>query len=227
MENKTIIADLDSKPEWGQVLRNLFFIFVTIAIAYWVTVKIGVDDLRSTVEAAGIIGPLIIILLKATTLIIVPLGGGPIYVVAGAVFGFWKALVITLIGDILGSVTCFYLSRIFGIKVLNFFVPRKYIPTVQKIIEKGSDKKTFFKTRIFFTGFPELFAYASGFTKISVWFFILVHNSIHLIPSALMILFGYLVVSSGSLGLLLVGLVTFVLALAGVWWFNLNLKQAA
>ncbi len=215
-----------AKPQRGEVIRNLFFILVTIAAAYFVTVKVGIDNVRTTVETAGLFGPLIIILLKATTLIVVPLGGGPLYVVAGAVWGFWKALGITLVGDILGSVVCFYLSRRFGASVLNFFMPQRYIPAVQKIVTNASDKTTFFKTRIFFTGFPELFAYAAGLTKVSIWFFVMVHNSIHLIPASIYIVFGYALFSADKTTLLLVGVFSLLLALAGAWWFNLSLSKS-
>jgi uncharacterized membrane protein YdjX (TVP38/TMEM64 family) len=215
------------KPSWEDVFKNLIFIFVAIGVAYWVTVSVGIDNVRSTVQSAGLLGPFIIILLKITTLVVVPLGGTPLYPIAGALFGFWNAFFITLAGDIIGSAICFYISRKFGKTVLHFFMSKQYLPMVEKVVEQASNKKTFVKTRVFFTGFPELFAYAAGITKIPFPFFVFVHNGIHAIPAVLLILFGNLLVAGNVTALILTGVVTSLLAVAGVLWFHLNLKRSA
>ncbi len=216
----------DKEPTWGDVLKNLAFIAVAIGVAYFVTVRIGIDNLRETVAGAGIYAPLIIILLKATTLIVVPLGGTPLYPIAGALFGFWQGLGITLIGDIIGSTACFYLSRYFGRNILKFFMSGDHLATVNKIIERSSEKKTFVKARIFFTGFPELFAYAAGFTKIPFWFFISIHIGIHAIFAGVWTLFGDLLVSGNKLFAVGAGLITSLLAFVGIWWFHSDLKKS-
>src|SRR5690606_6899275 len=105
-------------------------------------------------------------------------GGAILYPISGALFGFWQGLGIVLIGDALGSAACFYISRIFGTRIMKFFMTSDNFSMVEKIIERVSNKKTFVKARIFFTGFPELFAYASGFTRIPFWFFLPLHVGI-------------------------------------------------
>lgn len=217
---------LEKEPTWGDVLKNLAYVAVVIGIAYFVTVRVGIENLRETVAAAGVYAPLIIILLKATTLIVVPLGGTPLYPIAGALFGFWQGLGITLIGDIIGSTACFYLSRYFGRNILKFFMSGEHLATVNKIIERSSEKKTFVKARLFFTGFPELFAYAAGFTSIPFWFFISVHIGIHAIPASVGIIFGDVLVSGSRLAAVSAGLVMSLLAFGGIWWFHSDLKRS-
>ena len=216
-----------AEPKWSDILKNLVYIAVVIGIAYFVTVRIGFDNIRVTVATAGIYAPLIIIVLKATTIVVVPLGGMPLYPIAGALFGFWKALGMTLIGDALGSAIAFYISRFFGRSVLRFFMSRQHLPIVERLIERCSDYKTFFKARLFFTGFPELFAYAAGFTKVPFWFFLPVHIGIHAIGAGLLVAFGDVIVSGNKLAIISVGLVTSLLAFAGVWWFHSDLKKAS
>lgn len=215
------------EPTWSDVGKNLLYIAVVLGIAYVVAVKIGFESIRDTVESAGIYAPLIIIALKATTIVIVPLGGTPLYPIAGALFGFWPALFITLIGDALGSTIAFYVSRIFGRSVLHFFMSRQQMPIVEKLIERLGDAKQFLRARIFFTGFPELFAYAAGFTKISFLFFLPVHVGIHAISAALLVLFGDFIVSGNTGAVIIAGLVTTVLASTGVWYFHADLKRGS
>ena len=226
MELEKIEMAGGDQKSWRDVAKNLIFIAIAIGVAYFVTVSIGLDNLRLKVEAAGIFAPLIIILLKATTIVVVPLGGTPIYPIAGALWGFWQGLGITLIGDALGATIAFYLSRFFGQNILRFFMSREQMPVVKRLVEKGSEPRTFIKARLFFAGFPELFAYAAGLTKISYPIFIFAHMSVHSIGAALLVLFGELLVSGNLTVIVLVGLVFSALALGGVWWFHADLTKS-
>lgn len=208
------------EPTWGDVAKNFAFIALAIGVAYFVTVRVGIEHVREAVASAGVWGPFIIILLKATTIVVVPLGGTPLYPIAGALWGFWQGLGITLIGDALGSGIAFYLSRYFGRSILRFFMSRQHVPIVEKLITECSETKTFLKARLFFTGFPELFAYAAGFTRVSFPLFLIVHVGIHAIPASLLVVFGDVLVSGNKVALVSAGLVSSLLALGGVWWFH-------
>lgn len=224
-ENKEITADM-SQTSWRDVAKSLVFIAIAIGVAYWVTVKVGIDDVRETVAHAGIYAPLVVILLKATTLVVVPLGGAPLYPIAGALWGFWQGLFITFIGDVIGSAIAFYLSRLWGSAIVNFFVPRDQKIFVERMRTRMGDKKTFIKAKLFFIGFPELFAYAAGLTTVRFPFFVFVHNGIHLFGAALLVLFGGALVSGNKFSVFTVGIIASVLALVGVWKFHVDLKQS-
>jgi len=216
-----------SKPSWKDVVKSLIFIAIAVGAAYFVTVYIGIDNVRESVSAAGIFGPLIIIVLKATTIVVVPLGGTPVYAVAGALFGFWKGLGITLIGDALGSSIAFYLSRFFGRTIVSFLVPKQYWQMVERLVVKLGEPKSYFKARIFFSGFMELFAYASGLTKVRYPVFLSVHIGVHSIVAALLVVFGDLLVSGSKLVLVIAGIASALLASAGIWWFHADLKRSS
>ena len=222
MNDESVIIE---QPKLKDVYKNIIFIAIAVGVAYFVTVKVGIDNVRYAVEQAGFFGPFIIILLKATTIVVVPLGGTPIYPIAGAIFGFWKALGITLIGDAIGATIAFYISRFFGASILHFFMSKNQMPIIQKIIEKTAEPKTFWKARIFFTGFPELFAYASGLTKVSYFTFIFAYLSIHAIVATLLVLFGHLLVAGNIKVIILVGIISSLLALVGVFWFHTDLAK--
>ena len=213
------------EPSWRDVIKNIAFIALAIGTAYWITVSVGIDNVRETISAAGIYGPLIIILLKATTIVVVPLGGTPLYPIAGAIFGFWQGLGITLLGDALCSAIAFFISRFFGRKVLHFFMTNQQMPMLENLVVRLSDKGTFLKARLFFTGFPELFAYAAGLVNVNFWFFLVVHVGIHAIPASLLVVFGNILVSGNIVAMIFVGLVSSILAFGGLWWFHSDLTK--
>jgi uncharacterized membrane protein YdjX (TVP38/TMEM64 family) len=212
-------------PRFRDFLKSLIFIAVAVGVAYYITVKVGIDDLRAAIHSAGIYSPLIVILLKATTIVVVPLGGAPIYAAAGAIWGFWPGLGLTIIGDILGSTVAFYLSRFFGRTIVNFMVPKEYLPVIDKLVTKLSRPKSYLQARIFFSGFMELFAYASGLTRVAYPVFIFIHIGVHVFTAALLVVFGDFLVSGSKLVLILTGLIASSLAAAGVWWFRSDLTK--
>lgn len=187
---------------------------VVIGVAYYVTVYVGVDSLRHTVQSAGWYAVALVVTLKATTIVVAPLGGSIIYPIAGAAYGFGPGLALTLLGDALGSTIAFFLSRLFGKSVLRFFTTTSQQPTLDAVLERLSTKKEFAKARVYFAGFMDLFAYASGLTRIPYWYFITVHMAVHIPVAMLYVLFGDVLVSGNwlltlPLALLMSGLAAF------------------
>jgi uncharacterized membrane protein YdjX (TVP38/TMEM64 family) len=224
--NSITNGNLFDKPSWKEVARNITLIVVTIGIAYAITFYIGLDNLRERVSDTGIYSLLIIVILKMTTIVVAPLGGTIIYPLAGAIFGFWKGLALCLIGDTIGSSIAFGLSRKFGKSILRYFTSESQQPIIDKVISTLGEKKGFVKTRIFFSGFMDLFAYAAGLTKINFWFFIVVHIAIHSIYATLLVIFGDLLVSGNLLYISAVAIIGISLAIVGAWLFHLDLARA-
>ncbi len=221
MSNKTP-QDLATPHSYGPIIRNLFFVAVAIGAAYIVTVSIGLDGLRQAVESAGMWGLLAVVLLKATTIVVVPLGGQPIYVIAGAAFGFWKGFLLTFIGDALGFAIAFYLSRFFGRSIISFFIPTAQIQTVENILRKSSTLPALIKARIALTALPELFAYGAGLTGVSFPIFLVVQLVPHTPFTAVLIFFGDALVQLTHSAVYVIGvsLIGVIAALIGGWWFH-------
>ncbi len=207
--------------------KNLAFILIAVGAAYVVTVSIGVEGLQHLVERAGVWGLVAVILLKMTTIIVVPLSGGPIYAIAGAAFGFWQGLGITFIGDVLGFSVAFYLSRFFGRPIINVFVPQSQSAFIEKMLIQGSELKSFLKARLAFTGFPEVFAYAAGLTKVSFPVFIAAQMALHTPVTALVVLFGNALLTGNPLFFATAAVAAILLAVVGGWWFKRDLTQEA
>ncbi len=207
--------------------KNLVFIATAVGAAYFLTVSIGIEELEQLVMRAGFWGPLAVILLKMTTIIVVPLSGGFIYAIAGAAFGFLKGTLITFIGDVLGFAIAFYLSRLWGRPILSFFMPRSQMPSVDRVLAQGSALKSFLKARLAFAGLPEVFAYAAGLTAIPFSIFIIAQMALHTPIAALVVLFGDALLTGNPLFFAAATLGALVLAIVGGWWFKRDLAQAA
>src|SRR3989344_7233504 len=95
-----------------ELIKNIVWIALVLLIFYISIRIIGTDNLKEKVEAVGIFGPIILIALKASTVVFAPLGGAPIYLAAGTIFGFFKGTLYILIGDFLGFTISFHISRI-------------------------------------------------------------------------------------------------------------------
>lgn len=228
IENATVLEQNASRREARRdAFKNIAFILIAVGAAYLVTVSIGVENLGQFVEKAGIWGPLAVIAFKMTTIIVVPLGGAPVYAIAGAVFGFWHGILITFIGDVLGFTVAFYLSRIFGRPILSFFIPRAQLPFVERLLVQGSTVKSFLKARLAFTGFPEVFAYAAGLTLVSFPLFISAQMALHTPATALIVLFGNALLTGNPLFFVMATVVAISFAAIGGWWFKRDLTQAA
>ena len=210
-----------------EAVRNLVFIAIAISAAYIVTVTIGIDRLRETVASAGMLGPIAIVLLKMSTIIVVPLGGGPIYAIAGAIFGFWNGFLLTLIGDLLGFSAAFYISRLWGRSLVQFFVPKTQLSTVEDIFVRGSALRPFIKARIAFSALPEVFAYTAGLSTVSFLVFLPIQMIPHIPTIALVVFFGDALLAGDPVYFVLATVFAAALMIIGGWWFHRDITREA
>lgn len=190
--------------------------FVIIIVLFIFSIKmLRSGELQSEVASFGIFAPLLIVVLKMTTLIVAPLGGTPIYVLSGALFGSVKGFAICLLGDILGSSVCFWLSRKYGQKVLNFFVGAQNLEKVLKTVNIISGVKSFIKARVGFISMPELLAYASGLSKIKFWTFSIINTLFYIPVDFLLVFLGSRLAELSIKYFLIIPIIIFVFTLSG------------
>ncbi len=205
---------MEQQPSARELVSSFFFLAIVLGVAYYITIAIGVESLRESVQSAGWYAVVLVVILKATTIVVAPLGGTIIYPVAGAAYGLVPGLTLTLLGDALGSTIAFFLSRFFGKSILRFFTAQSQQPTIEGVLDRLGTKIEFAKARVYFAGFMDLFAYAAGLTRVPYWYFILVHMAVHAPIALLYVLFGELLISGNwlliaPLGILMSGLAFF------------------
>lgn len=151
-----------------------------------------VEQIRVWVLKAGVWGPLIFIVAKASTLVIAPISGSAIYPMAGAIFGFEKGFLYVFIGDALGSTIAFMLSRYFGRRIVERFLGTGDYKYIDHILHHLNSWRGLIEARIFFAALPEAVAYAAGLSKLPFFKFFIVQMTIAIIPSAILVKFGSL-----------------------------------
>jgi len=221
-----ILDELTETAPKKEVVKNIFLIVVVVLFLYLVVKYLSVDDIRTYIDGTGVFAPLILVIAKVATIVFAPLSGAPLYVLAGVAFGFGKGFALMFIGDAIGASIAFYISRIWGRKILSYFVSEKGLPIVEKLVVHMGEFKAFLKARIFFAGLPELFAYASGLTNVSFSVYLPVYMSVHSIWVALLVAFGDVLISGNLLITVSVAVATTILAGVGVYWFHLDLKKS-
>lgn len=206
------------------IKQGLQFLLI-LAIVFFILQYTGLDGIQQKLIRAGMWGPIILILLKALTLIFAPLSGSPLYPIAGLLYGFTESFIYMFIGDTIGSVVTFYLSRIYGKPIVRYFLGSAG-NTVEAILEYLGTQKGLIQARLFFFSFPEGVSYAAGLTKINFLRFIIIQMGIAIVPIALMVSLGSILVGQSEEGIILaISAVAIIAAGIGGWWFYTIAKK--
>lgn len=195
-------------------IGSIIVIFL-IAILSIGSFFIDLNAIKDFIAGAGIWAPIFYILTKASTVILAPLSGTALYVFSVPLFGFWKAITFSLIGDFIGAVVTFYLSRLFGRPVVEYFAGKKNMPFIEESLALMATPKGFISMRLAAVGMPEIASYAAGLTPINFLFFICVHMIVGIIPVVVISLPGLFFTQNFpvwfmGLGVILIGVVTIV-----------------
>lgn len=173
--------------------RNLAYLAVVIAVLVTVAYFFDIEAIRAQIEHAGVYAPLLLIAAKAATIIIAPLGGSPLYPLAGALFGFWESVLYLMIGDMIGGIVTFYLSRLFG-RRLALRLLQSDESVLSRALELMSTMRGFLIARLTFLTFPELSSYGAGLTKIRFLPFLLIYSGVGILPVMLTAGIGSIIV---------------------------------
>ncbi|OGM31120.1 hypothetical protein A2630_04660 [Candidatus Woesebacteria bacterium RIFCSPHIGHO2_01_FULL_44_10] len=212
------------KIDFQAVKITLVGIIVLIGFSWllsWLGAKLlPQDEIRNFVEKMGIFGPLVIILLKSATLIFAPLGGNPVYIVTGFLYGFIPALVITLLGDLLGSTISFWVSRRFGKQIVVKLAGKKSISTIDAIYEEIGGWRGFLLASFF--SLADYVNYAAGLTKIPYSKFLLVVFLFRIPANAAIISLAFFGDLAGFIKLGYLAVICVYLLALGIYWYKLS-----
>ncbi len=167
-----------------QLVFNLLALALILGGLYFFFRIFDIDTVQSRIEEAGIWAPLILVVVKASTIVIAPLSGGPLYPIGGALFGFWKGLGLLVLGDMLGGSIAFFLSRIFGRSLAERLLGGQK-NLVTEALSMMSSARGFLLARLGFVTFPEVPAYAAGLSRIPYVVFLSIYTAVGLVPTAI------------------------------------------
>lgn len=126
------------------------------------------EELQTFVRDFGVWSPVVLVLLQTLQVVLAPVPGHVLAVVAGYLFGMWWGTVYNMIGITIGSTIAFWLSRRFG---------RAYVETVvhEETLERfdAIDGRYARLTLLFFFVVPgspdDVLCFVGGLTDIPLW----------------------------------------------------------
>jgi uncharacterized membrane protein YdjX (TVP38/TMEM64 family) len=208
---------------------NLVLVAVTMGALFFIVRSWGQEALQEWVEHAGVWAPVVLVVAKIATIVFAPLSGLILYSLAGALFGFWKAFALLVLGDAIGGTIAFFISRVFGRSVIEYMLGGE-ANALGRVLKLIGSVRGFLVTRIIFATAQDLMAYAAGLTQISFVTFFVIHVIVGLAPTAAMTWFGSLLITEqGGFGLgsliAAIGAVGGLSALAVMWYTGQTLLQ--
>jgi uncharacterized membrane protein YdjX (TVP38/TMEM64 family) len=121
----------------------LTLVAVALAVLTWAGIRWGgslwrlfrnPERIQELVRSWGIWAPLGFILLQMVQIIIAPLPGSVVALVAGYVFGLGKGLLLAMAGVMLGALAAFLLSRAIGRRLLRLFLPERTVDQFDEFV---------------------------------------------------------------------------------------------
>lgn len=140
---------------WFFIRRNLAFLTNT-------------QELRQFIRGFGILAPVALVLLQAAQVVLAPIPGQVLAVVAGYLFGTWLGTLYNMVGITIGSTVAFWLSRRFGRSYVENIVHEEALAQFDSIGE-GYAATTLFLVFLV-PGLPDdVICFAGGLTDIPLW----------------------------------------------------------
>jgi len=195
-------------------------IIITLAALVALVLFVDLEALRDKIAETGPLAPLLFILLKASTVVIAPLSGGPLYPLIGAFFGFGPGLVYAIIGDVIGYTLAFFISRKFGYPLVRKFIESGDKSILPRIVKHVGTPKGFFLACVTLGFAPDLLSYGAGLSKLRYPVFIAIIAPLSAVVSTVLVLFGASVGHADSFSyFLIVPVVGVVVLSAGAYFF--------
>lgn len=194
-------------------------VIIGFMIAYWQPMTSLMSDearIKALVERAGVWGPLTFIAVQVLQIIIAPIPGQVIPVIAGALFGPWWGVLYSIVGAFLGFTAVFLLARKLGRPFVERFFKKEDLKKFDYLTKKGGPLAFFL---IFLLpGFPDdIICYLAGLSTIPLRTLIFVSIAGRLPGYVLASFFGSEFSSESSHLYFWIAAVIAIIVLIGFW----------
>ncbi|MBQ4569307.1 MAG: TVP38/TMEM64 family protein [Ruminococcus sp.] len=197
----------------------LLTVLFTIFVCKWLK-SFSQEGFREYINSFGIWGWLVLLGLQVLQVFIALIPGEIIESAAGFAFGPLVGTLICYLGIVIGTASIFALTRRFGVKLVEIFVPRERINELRFI--NTEKKRDLFVFLVFFIpGTPkDLLTYFIGLTNIKFASFLCI-SLISRIPSVVSSTFGGHLIGEGKYwGAILLYGITGILSFSGLCLYN-------
>ena len=152
------------KKKIGQYAYIILIISILI-VGIHIINTYGINTLKEYIKDSGPFLPIAILLLRSTSIIIPALPSTAYSLLAGAVLGFKKGILIICLADIIACTCSFSLSRLYGKPLVLRLVGKKFINRVEDFNKKNIENNFLLMTSLLMTGLFDFVCYGIGLTK--------------------------------------------------------------
>lgn len=163
-----ILHDIDTK----YLIRAWLILVWFIILQVWLSRLIGEERIAQRVESSWIRAPLVLIIYKTFSVIIAPLSGSVMYLIAWGLFGVRRWVIYGAIGNFFGMSFAYWVGREYWDKAVKRFVGEQAMKEVTHLLSHLQDKKTFVLSRVILMPLEDLINFASGMARLNYWWFI-------------------------------------------------------
>jgi uncharacterized membrane protein YdjX (TVP38/TMEM64 family) len=171
---------------------------VACGIGFFVLVQmVGPERLRDAVAATGPLAPTVYVLLKAATIVVTPVSGTPLRLAAGALFGFWQGVLLSVLGSALGGSLNFWIARRFGRGVVARILGPSALARVEPLLDRLADWRALALTRVVLAPLWDVLSYGLGLSRLRFRTYLLVAILGDVIPTMILVGVGSSVAEVG------------------------------
>ena len=164
------------KPEMTKkkTIKLILFILV-IGLLIFAGIKVvpvlfellkDIDSIRAELESYGALAPIIYVIIQMLQVILIVIPADILTICAGYVFGGPLAIVLSLSGLLLGSLSAFYMSRFFGREFVKSIVKKEKLDKINQILNSSKGSVALFIICMIPIVPKDLLMYVAGITPI-------------------------------------------------------------
>ncbi len=194
------ISHAERKKRIFAVIKAVILLLIVVGLpAYIIIFRRDIfSEVRSIDDAVNILRMyhgstvLIYILLQIIQIVVSVLPGQVFQIAAGTVFGIVEALILSVIGAVLGTFITYYISRFLGADAMFLMLGKE---NSEKFVKILNSKKSYILVFILYLlpGVPkDLFAYAAGISEMDVKSFMVLSTAGRVPTMFMSICFGWL-----------------------------------
>lgn len=220
------------KKRWlaGIILTVLLLVSVLIFWEIGKPLILFVGDterLRAWVDSNWLWSRLAYIGIVILQIVVAMIPGEPFEIAAGYAFGAVEGTIICMLGSAVGGTLVFLLTRRFGVKLVEVFVPLEKIHSL-KFLRDDKKRDIVIFLLFFIPGTPkDALSYFAGLTKMDLKTWILI-TSIAKFPSIVTSTVGGNAIGKENyIFAIIVFAVTLVISVAGLWFYNYYTRKRA
>lgn len=128
------------------------------------------SDVKQIILDSGGWGVMIFLLLQILNIVILPIPAIILHLAGAAVYGAWRAFLLSYIGVLIGSFICYFLGRVFGKKVIIWCIGEEKTKKYSRILgSRGYLAFIFMQILPFFP--DDVLCMIAGMTSMNMWKF--------------------------------------------------------